>query len=215
MHPLPTRIFFSVLALMLMFTACSANKDNAEKPVQDSMHIAAIKHDTADVSHVTQPPIINITDSFIKKQWVLYVKDSAANSNRINYKLAQIYKSILPQAAKSANVLLMNAPMAWYKNRGISIFFEAGYEIDKKPEGKLPTKVFLKSIGGDSAVVAHFYGPYEITVMGYEALNDWIKTNKKKTAGQPYEMYVTDPFMVSTDKKNPYRIRTDIFIPHK
>lgn len=207
-------LLFTIISLSGL-SACTSKKDNSAVSVKDSLPAIVIKHDTAEVTTATQPPIINITDTLIKKQWVLYVKDSAASSSRINIKLAQIYRIILPGVAKTNNIQLISAPMAWYKNQDMPFFFEAGFVINEKPLKKLPPKVFVKSIGGDSAVVAHFYGPYEIVVMGYETLNDWMKTNKKKRAGQPYEVYVTDPFTISKDTKNPYRIRTDIFIPHK
>ncbi len=207
-------LLFTIISLSGL-SACTSKKDNSAVTVKDSLPAIVIKHDTAEVTTATQPPIINITDTLIKKQWVMYVKDSAASSSRINIKLAQIYRIILPGVAKTNNIQLISAPMAWYKNQDMPFFFEAGFVINEKPLKKLPPKVFVKSIGGDSAVVAHFYGPYEIVVMGYETLNDWMKTNKKKRAGQPYEVYVTDPFTISKDTKNPYRIRTDIFIPHK
>ncbi|MEO7264681.1 MAG: GyrI-like domain-containing protein [Ferruginibacter sp.] len=208
-------MLFFTITIMSGLSACNSKKDNSAVSVKDSLPVIVIKHDTAETSTATQPPIINITDTLIRKQWVLYVKDSAASSNRINQKLAQIYRTILPGVANTNNIQLISAPMAWYKNQDMPFFFEAGFVINEKPLKKLPPKVFVKSIGGDSAVVAHFYGPYEIVIMGYETLNDWMKTNKKMRAGQPYEVYVTDPFTISKDIKNPYRIRTDIFIPHK
>jgi effector-binding domain-containing protein len=209
------RILIFTISILLGLGACTSKKDNTAVAEKDTLPVIEIKHDTASNTSTSQPPIINITDTLIKKQWVLYVKDSAASSNRINNKLVQIYKVILPGAAKTNNIKLESAPMAWYKNQDMPFFFEAGFVINEKPLKKLPPKVFVKSIGGDSAVVAHFYGPYEIVVMGYETLNEWMKTNNKKRAGQPYEVYVTDPFTISKDTKNPYRIRTDIYIPHK
>lgn len=206
---------YSLIIFILVLTACSNKKDKSSVSGKDSISIANIKHDTSDNIKTTQPPIINITDTLIKKQWILYVKDSAASSSRINVKLVEIYKRILPEVARINNLQILSAPMAWYKNQDMPFFFEAGFEINEKPLKKLPSKVFVKSIGGDSAVVAHFYGPYEIIILGYETLNEWMKANKKKSAGLPYEVYVTDPFTINKDKNNPYRIRTDIFIPHK
>jgi effector-binding domain-containing protein len=51
--------------------------------------------------------------------------------------------------------------------------------------------------------------------MAYEALTDWLKENKKKTAGLPYEMYVTDPVGKDGKLLDPYRVQTDIIFPHK
>ena len=60
-----------------------------------------------------------------------------------------------------------------------------------------------------------FYGPYNITSMGYEALNDWLKSRKKKKLGEPYEVYVGDPFDKNGKPLDPYRVQTDIIQPYK
>ena len=65
-------------------------------------------------------------------------------------------------------------------------------------------------MGGDSAVIAHFFGPYNSTSVGYEALDDFIKSKKKKKSGLPYEIYVGDPFDKNGKPLDPYRVQTDI-----
>ncbi|MEO7446172.1 MAG: hypothetical protein ABIT96_07770 [Ferruginibacter sp.] len=211
----------TISALGLLFICatgyhCGSNSVKDGDIVKDSIAVPGIKTDTQMVEGATvRPPIINITDSLIKKEWVIYVKDSAATVTRLNEKLAEIYKNTLPNAAGAAGIVITSAPMAWYKSQGLPYFFEAGYMVDKKPSKTLPKKVLLKFIGGDSAVVAHFYGPNELIATGYEVLNNWVKDNKKKISGKPYEIYVSDPFIENDDKQNPYSVRTDIFLPHK
>ena len=86
--------------------------------------------------------------------------------------------------------------------------------VNKKP-AKLPKGVSLKQIGTDSVVVAHFYGPYELTPQGYTALKDWIKDHKKKIILPPYEVYVGDPMDKDGKLIDPYKVQTDIIFTWK
>ena len=64
-------------------------------------------------------------------------------------------------------------------------------------------------------MVAHFFGPYNITSMGYETLAAWLKAKKKKKQGEPYEVYVGDPFDKNGKPLDPYRVQTDIIQAYK
>ena len=103
--------------------------------------------------------------------------------------------------------------MAWFKSSSEPFYFEAGIPVNKVP-AKLPKKVYIKNIGGDSAVIAHFYGPYELTYEGYGALKDWMKENKKKASGAPYEVYVGEMIDSSGKAVDPYKVQTNIVFPH-
>ncbi len=109
---------------------------------------------------------------------------------------------------------MTGAPVAWYKGQKAPYFFEAGIPIDKKP-AKLPSGTFIKQIGIDSIVVAHFYGPYDLLPQAYDALKDWLKDHKKTDKGAPYEIYVGDPFDSTGKPKDPYKVQTDILFPWK
>jgi hypothetical protein len=50
-------------------------------------------------------------------------------------------------------------------------FLKQDYQFNKKPS-KLSGGAYIKEIGIDSIVVAHFYGPYELLPQGYDALRD-------------------------------------------
>lgn len=214
MHSIFSRFFILSFCTTAVFVSCKNKKEQNAVAGTDIIPSVNIKKDTGKEPASTSPPIINITDTLIKKQLILYVKDSAKSSAGINRKLASIYKKILPQVARENKISLIGSPMAWYKSQGTPFFFEAGYMVSSKPVKKLPARVFTKTIGGDSAVVAHFYGPYDILNSGYQALKEWMKSNRKKSAGPPYEIYVSDPFATDADKKDLYKTRTDIFFPH-
>lgn len=158
-------------------------------------------------------PIINITDSVAPKANVIYIKDSASTSLRLSQKLAQIYGTKLQAVIKQNKLKTTGAPIAWYRSQKAPFFFEAGLPVDKKP-AKLPKNVLFKTIGGDSALIAHFYGPYEQTTVAYDALKDWLKDRKKKLRLPAYEIYVTDPIDKNGKPVDPYRVQTDIIFPH-
>jgi effector-binding domain-containing protein len=105
------------------------------------------------------------------------------------------------------------AKMVWYKTNNAPFFFEAGIPINKKP-GKLPRGIQVKNIGGDSAIIAHYYGPYSKTSLAYDAMAEWAKDKKKKKKGHPYEIYVTDPIGKDGKPIDPYKVQTDIVFPY-
>lgn len=206
----------TILSLLCILSFCDGCKNKEAKSLPAEHAPIIYKTDTSKPANIkkNKPPIINITDTVSEKRIVLVIKDSAATSERIGEKMANIYKNILPEIIKQQKLLVTGPRMAWYKSSSPPFFFEAGIPVNKKP-AKLAKNVFVKNIGADSAVVAHFYGPYELTFQAYEALKDWMISNKKRKAGPPYEIYVGDMYDSEGKIVDPYRIRTDIVFPHK
>lgn len=205
------------LCIFLLLCNVYACKEKTKTPEALTTTPFIIKKDSAVATKdgaPVRPPIVNITDTIAAKYMVLYIKDSAASSERISLKLAKIYGTRLPDFIKQANLTITGPPIAWYKTNKAPFFFEAGIPINKKP-AKLPKGFFVKSIGGDNAVIAHFYGPYAITSMGYDAIIDYITDNKKKRNGLPYEMYITEPVGKDGKAIDPYKVQTDIVFPYK
>ncbi len=205
--------FLTILSLaLLLISACSGDDKETGKQAPPVI----LKKDSSTSKKkglVKDPPIINITDSIAPKCFVIYIKDSAKTSVRLSQKLAQIYGVKLAEVIKQNKLKSAGAPIAWYKSQKAPFFFEAGLPVDKKP-AKLPKNVLFKKIGGDSAVIAHFYGPYEQTGQAYDALKDWLKSNKKRSTSPPYEIYVGDPLDKNNKPVDPYRVQTDIIFPH-
>lgn len=196
------------VACLFLFCGCkNANNKLINSTTKDSIVKIAIR--TEQPLATKRAPVINIMDTLSIKQLVLCIKDSAANSQRLAAKLATIYGVKLATVIKKNKLKITGAPMAWYKSQKAPYFFEAGLPIDKKPV-KLPAGVTIKQMGTDSVVVAHFYGPYELTGQAYTALQDWIKDRKKKTTKAPYEVYVDDPLGKDGKLKDPYKVQTDI-----
>jgi effector-binding domain-containing protein len=207
-QPHIAKTFASFALSMLLLAACTNN--TADKPAAAD----TAKKDTATPAKndtpAQRPPIINITDTVSVKQTILCMKDSAADFDRIGLKLQEMYGT-LSDAISLSKIKVTGQPMAWYRGNKAPFFFEAGIPVDKRP-ARLPKHTFIKETGSDSVTVAHFYGPYSMLPMAYEALDDYMKS-RKKTSGKPYEIYVDDPVDEKGNMKDPYKVRTDIILP--
>src|SRR3954468_21092332 len=101
-----------VLLCILFLDACK-NKDT--KPSNAEPAPVIYKADTSNHTTVNKPPVINITDTLSVKRMVLVMKDSAASSERIGIKMANIYRRILPGIIKQQKLQVTGSRMAWYR----------------------------------------------------------------------------------------------------
>lgn len=202
------------LAVMVVLAGCSNidKKQDPPKPIVNAP-VTDIKPMEKDKAPEVKPGIINIQDTISPKTIVLYMKDSAASFERIGAKLGKIYAGKLAESLKKSGVKMTGAPMAWYKTFKAPYLFEAGIPVNKKP-GKLVSGVFIREMPADSAMVAHFYGPYNLLSQGYDALKERLKDEKKKNTAPPYEIYVGNPLDKDGKPIDPYRVRTDIVFRH-
>lgn len=159
-----------------------------------------------------KPPIINIIDTLSPRRIVVYMKDSAATRERVSAKLAQIYGNKLAAVFKKNNLKITGQPMAWYRSQKAPFYFEAGIPVNKRP-AKLVPGVQVREMKPDSVIMAHFFGPYDLTGQGYEALKERLKDTRRTAKGKPYEVYITDPIDKKGKPVDPYRIQTDIIFP--
>jgi effector-binding domain-containing protein len=203
---------FFMVAILLLLNSCNSNNKTATEPKKDTTPKLAFKKE--EPAAVKRAPVINITDTLSNRYTVLCIKDSAATSGRIAAKLSVIYGVKLSALIKKNKLKITGPPMAWYRSQKAPFFFEAGIPVDKKP-AKLPPGFTIKQIGTDSVIVAHFYGPYDLTPQAYTALQDWVKEHKKKTIQPPYEIYVGDPLEKDGKLKDPYKVQTDIVFTWK
>ena len=214
MNNLRIIILMQAFAIVLL-CACNSQTQTEKEPTviksADSPAVEKTKPTEAAVP-TNRPPIINITDTLSVKQLVLCIKDSAATYDRISLKLGQLYGVKLAAIIKKNNLKVTGQPMAWYKSRKAPYFFEAGIPVDKRPR-KLSANAFIKEIGVDSVVVAHFYGGYDLLPQAYEALTDIIKDRKRTLKSKPYEIYVDDPMDKEGKLKDPYKVQTDVVFP--
>ena len=203
-----------LLSLLLAVVSCSDKKEKAPPPPP------LVKKEKGDTSKPEKKgPIINVIDTMEQKRIVLCVKDSAATSAGMSVKLNAIYNKKLPDAIKAGKLKATGQPIAWYKTQKAPFFFEAGIPVDKAP-AKPIKGTYTKNTGRDSALVAHFFGPYDMTQVGYDALNEMLKDRHKSKAAPSYEIYVKNPFEQpapvkgKTIKNDPYKNETDIVMPY-
>jgi len=201
--PISGFIIFSLLS-------CKAKKEEAPQ----SAPLIKKEKSEANSGKTMKGPIINIIDTIELKRIVLTVKDTAATSAGMSAKLNDIFNRKLPAAAQVANVKIIGQPMAWYITKKAYYSFEAGLPVDKAP-AKGIKGIIVKRTTGDSALVAHFFGPHELTAAGYEALNEMIKERGKMKSSAAYEIYVKNPFVTVKEKTDPYKWQTDIVMPYR
>lgn len=203
-------IFFACTVLI----SCN-NSGKEVKPAKDSTK-TAIRKETPKVPEgkFQRPPIVNIVDTMAAKSIVIFSKDSAANFERISLKLGKIYGVKLPEYIKKNNLKAVGPPMAWYRKQKAPYFFEAGIPVNKKGN-KSVGGVQVREMGISKVVIAHFYGPFNLLPVGYDAIKEWMKDNKKTAAGPSYEIYITDPLDKDGKAIDPYKIQTDIVFPIK
>ncbi len=206
-------IYFLAIVCLSLFAACGDHKEE-KKEVPEKKKDTAVAEEKKPEAETQRAPIINIMDTLSLKYLVMSMKDSAANAARINLKLAEILGFKLANVIKKNGQKVTGKPIAWYTSTKAPYFFEAGLPVDKKP-AKQPSNVYVREIGIDSVVVAHFYGPYELLPQAYEALTDWMKSHKKTIKGKPYEIYVDDPMDKDGKLKDPYKVQTDVVFPWK
>ncbi|MDO9374192.1 MAG: hypothetical protein Q7T76_07230 [Ferruginibacter sp.] len=200
---------FFIIFISLFCASCSnAPEKKEEVPVAKDTPAVVVPVETK------RAPIININDTLSIKRIVITMKDSASTHERVSMKLGEIYGVQLAAVISKNNLKVTGKPIAWYKSKTAPFFFEAGLPVDKRPSKAAPG-VQVKEIGTDSVVIAHFYGPYDLTFQGYDVLKDLLKERKKKIKGAAYEIYVDDPFDSTGRPKDPYKVQTDIVIPYK
>ncbi len=204
----------AIAAIGLCLASACSNNAVDKKTETTTADTAKQTQDATTATEAVKPAIINIIDTIATKQIVVCVKDSAATMERIALKLAKIYGVTLAEVFKKNNSKPTGAPIAWYKSNKAPYFFEAGIPVTKSP-AKMPAGVFVKELNTDSAVVAHFYGPYSLLSQGYDAVKEWMKDAKKKSTAAPYEVYIGDALDTAGNQIDPYKVRTDIVFPRK
>jgi effector-binding domain-containing protein len=196
----------------ILISSCNNGKKEPAAAPKDTLIVPVKRTEKADQKE--RPPIINMVDTVAPKRIIIFAKDSARTYERIGLKLGKIYGGKLAETIKKNNLTMTGAPLAWYKTTKAPFFFEAGLQVNKRP-AKLTGAVQVRELPAGNVVVAHFYGPYNLMPQGYEAIREWIKVNKKISAGAPFEIYITDPVGKDGKPLDPYKVQTDIVFPVK
>lgn len=216
MKRLSNYLFF----LLAFLSACNGGNDfSTTLPAQNNANPHVEKKDTTErtiVKNITtaRAPIINIEDTTISPFFLVAFKDSAANLNIFKTKLSKIITSKIKSGTDSASFVNLQSPVSVMKSKNAPYFFEAGFASNKKVK-KTTSPIFQKTISGGKAVVAHFYGPYDIINIAYTSAEEYLSMRgytKTGTGLEAYEMQTLDSIGKNL---NPYKIRTDIIIFYK
>ena len=212
--PVNTKILFNIAILFTGILLGSCGDDKKKEVVKPEKGRIKTEVKKEPETKFQRPPIVNIVDTVSLKMTVIYCNDSAATFERIGLKLGKIYGGKLPEYIKKNNLKTAGAPMAWYTKQKAPFFFEAGIPVNKA--GTKPVKgVQIRQLNAGKALIVHFFGPFELLPVGYDAVKDWMKENKKTLAGPSYEIYITDPIDKNGKPVDPYKVQTDIVFPIK
>jgi effector-binding domain-containing protein len=197
------------LALLILNTSCNNSKEKAAPT------IATVDNKKIEVlpTNPQKGAIINMQDTVEIKRTVLCFKDSSKTREGMYAKLADIYNKKLHDAIKANKLIITGAPMAWHTMQKAAYFFEAGIPVNKAP-AKAGKGMYMKNTGGDSVYVAHFFGPNDLTTEAYDAIKEKAKENHKVTS-DAYEIYIDNPFVITTEPLDLYKLQTDIVWPFR
>ena len=86
---------------------------------------------------------------------------------------------------------------------------EAGFPIagSLRPTGE----VSASSLPGGAAAVMTYIGPYDQMEAAYGALAQWVARKDGRPAGDPWEVYFSDP----AQERDPQKWRTEIVMPFR
>jgi effector-binding domain-containing protein len=197
------------LVLVILTTSCNSSKEKTTPT------IATVDDKKIEVLPTTpqKGAVINMEDTVEIRRMVLCLKDSSKTREGMYAKLTEIYNKKIPDAIKVNKLKMMGSPMAWHTMQKTFYFFEAGIPVDKAP-GKPGKGMYMKSTGVDSVYIAHFFGPNELTTGAYDAIKEKAKENHKVTSAA-YEVYIDNPFVVTTEPLDLYKLQTDIVFPFR
>ncbi len=88
-------------------------------------------------------------------------------------------------------------------------FIEAGITTTKQISGENEIQSVMSP--GGKAVKAIYFGPYEDVSPVYRAIKQYMEVLKLEPAGNPWEVYITDP----TQEPDPAKLETIVYFPVK
>lgn len=138
---------------------------------------------------------------------VITILDTAAVMGDVGPLLQKAYGE-LSKLSEQAAISMTGAPLAWYHTEHEPFVIEAAIPLEKAPKNT-SGRIKWKTVPAGKAVVVHFYGPYEESMIAYERIQEWLQKNQKKAKGASYDIYVDDP----ATKSSMYEVRTDIVQP--
>lgn len=152
------------------------------------------------------PVKVQLEKTSFKDMSVLFINDTAATTEAIKDVLGKGYGELMQFIQQ--NKLQPQKFMAWYYSLQPPWPMDVAVETVSLPP-KLSGRVQSRILKGGDVLIAHMWGPYDQVSNAYVKIENWLKENKRKAKGNPFEVYLNDPSAV----KSPSEIRTDIYQP--
>jgi effector-binding domain-containing protein len=124
--------------------------------------------------------------------------------------LGTVYAAV-GQAVAVGGATIVGPPFARYHRVGGGGNFEieAGFPVDREIDR---TGDVFSSVLPAGAVATTFHiGPYDAMEPTYEALFEWVRAHDAEPAGDPWEVYLTDP----SAEPDPTMWRTEVVLPYR
>lgn len=152
------------------------------------------------------PVKVQLEKTSFKDMSVLFINDTAVTTEAIKDVLGKGYGELMQFIHQ--NKLQPQKFMAWYYSMQPPWPMDVAVETVSAPP-KLSGRVQSRILKGGDVLIAHMWGPYDQVSNAYVKIENWLKENKRKAKGTPFEVYLNDPSAV----KSPSEIRTDIYQP--
>jgi effector-binding domain-containing protein len=151
-------------------------------------------------------PAIRTELTTVKNGFYLGIRDTASAST-IGMKFGK-YFGMISEAIAKQKLKPTGPPFSFYYNDSQTNWeLDACIPVDKA--GKAEGMIKPGEMKAGNAVVAHYFGAYEGTGAGHNAVQEFVKANNKKIIGPPWEVFITDPMT----EKDTAKWQTDIFYP--
>ena len=124
-------------------------------------------------------------------------------AQRIN----SLYTELLVFAARSGINIVVRPIAIYHRLDEKKAVFELGLPVYEQTP--VSGRIRFKTMQGREHVVANFYGSYDTLEDGHNAIQQWLMRYRRKLAGSPWEMYVTD----TTVESDPNKWLTRIYYP--
>ncbi|MES2387463.1 MAG: SRPBCC family protein [Bacteroidota bacterium] len=138
-----------------------------------------------------QAPELTVNVVEVPEMQVISIKKTVKSSD-IGAELGKAFGT-LSKFMESKHAKFVGAPFAIYHSYDPKGNTEMEPAIptasDLKGAGEIVSSKFPKR----NAAVVDYYGDYSKSDIGHNAVNEWMKANKKEMAGSPWEEYITDP----------------------
>ena len=160
----------------------------------------------SNIQDTVIPLKVQLENTSFKDMSVLYINDTAAATETIKDVLGKGYGELMQFIQQ--NKLQPQRFMAWYYSTQPPWPMDVAVETVRIPP-ELSGRIRSRIQKGGDVLIAHAWGPYDQVGMAYVKIENWLKENKRKAKGNPFEVYLNDPSAV----KSPSEIRTDIYQP--